>query len=70
MLCVAPAWNEGERIARVVKAPRDLVETTVVVDDGSTDDTAAHAVSEARLLFEAVQIEASARRFAAASITE
>ena len=46
VLCVAPAWNEGERIARVVKAvPRDLVETTVVVDDGSTDDTAAHAES-------------------------
>lgn len=46
VLCVAPAWNEGERIARVVKAvPRDLVETTVVVDDGSTDDTAAYAES-------------------------
>ena len=44
VLCVAPAWNEGERIARVVRAvPRDLVETTVVVDDGSADDTAAHA---------------------------
>jgi dolichol-phosphate mannosyltransferase len=44
VLCVAPAWNEGERIARVVRAvPRDLVETTVVVDDGSTDDTADHA---------------------------
>jgi dolichol-phosphate mannosyltransferase len=46
VLCVAPAWNEGERIARVVGAvPRDLVETTVVVDDGSTDDTADHAQS-------------------------
>ena len=44
VLCVAPAWNEGERITRVVNAvPRDLVETTVVVDDGSEDDTAAHA---------------------------
>jgi len=44
VLCGAPAWNEGERIARVVNAvPRDLVETTVVVDDGSEDDTAAHA---------------------------
>jgi dolichol-phosphate mannosyltransferase len=44
VLCVAPAWNEGERIARVVKAiPRDIVETTVVVDDGSTDGTAAYA---------------------------
>lgn len=46
VLCVAPAWNEGERIARVVRAvPRDLVETTVVVDDGSTDDTADQAES-------------------------
>ena len=44
VLCVAPAWNEGERIARVVKAvPGALVESTVVVDDGSTDDTANHA---------------------------
>jgi dolichol-phosphate mannosyltransferase len=44
VLCVAPAWNEGERIGRVVRAvPRDVVETTVVVDDGSTDDTADHA---------------------------
>jgi len=40
VLCIAPAWNEGERIARVVAAvPADWVETTVVVDDGSTDDT-------------------------------
>jgi dolichol-phosphate mannosyltransferase len=44
VLCVAPAWNEGERITRVVEAvPRDVVETTVVVDDGSTDDTAHRA---------------------------
>ena len=46
VLCMAPAWNEGERIARVVKAvPRDAVETVVVVDDGSSDDTARHAES-------------------------
>lgn len=44
VLCVAPAWNEGERIGRVVRAvPRDIVDTTVVVDDGSTDDTPDHA---------------------------
>jgi dolichol-phosphate mannosyltransferase len=44
VLCVAPAWNEGERIARVVKAvPRDAVETVVVVDDGSTDRTGDYA---------------------------
>lgn len=40
VLCVAPAWNEGERIARVVRSvPPDVVESTVVVDDGSADDT-------------------------------
>jgi dolichol-phosphate mannosyltransferase len=40
VLCVAPAWNEGERISRVVKAvPQDIVESVVVVDDGSTDKT-------------------------------
>src|SRR5262245_29385723 len=44
VLCVAPAWNEGERIARVVAAvPSDWVETTVVVDDGSTDETSHYA---------------------------
>jgi dolichol-phosphate mannosyltransferase len=44
VLCVAPAWNEGERIARVVKAvPREIVEITVVVDDGSTDRTGDYA---------------------------
>jgi dolichol-phosphate mannosyltransferase len=43
VLCVAPAWNEGERIAKVVKAVPDRVEATVVVDDGSSDDTASHA---------------------------
>lgn len=44
VLCIAPAWNEGERIARVVRAvPADVVETTVVADDGSADDTAAFA---------------------------
>ena len=44
VLCVAPAWNEGERIARVVEAvPRDVIEATVVVDDGSSDTTADYA---------------------------
>ncbi|HKV42840.1 MAG TPA: glycosyltransferase family 2 protein [Blastocatellia bacterium] len=41
IVCVAPAWNEGERVARVVKSvPAGLVDAIVVVDDGSTDDTA------------------------------
>jgi dolichol-phosphate mannosyltransferase len=44
VLCVAPAWNEGERIKRVVEAvPQDCVETTVVVDDGSDDSTSSYA---------------------------
>ena len=44
VLCVAPAWNEGERIARVVEAvPHDVVEATVVVDDGSSDATGDYA---------------------------
>ena len=44
VLCVAPAWNEGERIARVVEAvPREMVEATVVVDDGSSDATGDYA---------------------------
>ena len=46
ILCVAPAWNEGERIARVVRAvPRGAVDAVVVVDDGSSDDTASFAES-------------------------
>ncbi len=46
VLCIAPAWNEGERIARVVKAvPRDAVDVVLVVDDGSTDDSAQRAES-------------------------
>lgn len=44
VLCIAPAWNEGERIGRVVReVPGGAVEETVVVDDGSTDDTASYA---------------------------
>lgn len=46
ILCVAPAWNEGERIKRVVEAvPPDCVEATVVVDDGSSDSTRSYAES-------------------------
>jgi dolichol-phosphate mannosyltransferase len=44
VLCVAPAWNEGARIGRVVaRVPRGIVGTVLVVDDGSTDDTGNHA---------------------------
>lgn len=41
---MAPAWNEGARIARVVeRVPLGVVETVLVADDGSSDDTGAHA---------------------------
>src|SRR5262245_32535221 len=54
VLCVAPAWNEGERIARVVKAvPPGCVDTTVVVDDGSSDQTADFAESAGAMVIRA-----------------
>jgi dolichol-phosphate mannosyltransferase len=44
VVCVAPAWNEENRIGPVVEAvPRGVVEETVVVDDGSTDRTGERA---------------------------
>ena len=41
--CVIPAYNEADRIARVLSAVvgHPLVSEVLVVDDGSTDDTAA-----------------------------
>ncbi len=41
--CVIPAYNEAERIGRVLSAVvgHPLVSEILVVDDGSTDDTAA-----------------------------
>ena len=41
---VIPAYQEGPRIAAVVRAARQFV-PVLVVDDGSTDDTAARAES-------------------------
>jgi dolichol-phosphate mannosyltransferase len=44
VICIAPAWNEGQRIAKVVKAiPSDFVDMALVVDDGSSDDTGQQA---------------------------
>lgn len=41
ILLVAPAFNEGPKIGEVVRrAPRNIVDTILVVDDCSTDDTA------------------------------
>ncbi len=44
VLLIAPAYNEEAKIAEVVRrAPRDVVDLMLVVDDGSTDGTAAAA---------------------------
>lgn len=41
VLLIAPAYNEDRKIGHVVgRAPMDIVDKIVVVDDGSTDDTA------------------------------
>ena len=47
VLLIAPAYNEEEKIGEVVRrAPRDIVDTVLVVDDGSTDCTADVAAKE------------------------
>jgi dolichol-phosphate mannosyltransferase len=47
VLLIAPAYNEEEKIGEVVRrAPRDIVDTVLVVDDGSTDRTADVAAKE------------------------
>jgi dolichol-phosphate mannosyltransferase len=44
ILLIAPAFNEERKIGEVVcRAPRNIVDTILVVDDGSTDGTAAAA---------------------------
>ncbi len=41
ILLIAPAYNEEAKIGNVVRrTPRDIVDTVLVVDDGSTDSTA------------------------------
>ena len=51
---VIPAFNEGQAIGEVVRAvPVDRVHEVIVVDNGSTDDTAAQAsLAGARVVFE------------------
>jgi glycosyltransferase involved in cell wall biosynthesis len=51
---VIPALNEGQAIGEVVRAvPSDRVHEIIVVDNGSTDDTAVQASSAgARVIFE------------------
>jgi glycosyltransferase involved in cell wall biosynthesis len=45
-LVVIPAFNEGGGIAEVLRRTRSRFSAVVVVDDGSTDDTAAMARAE------------------------
>ena len=40
---IIPAFNESETIGEVVVKSRKLVDRIIVVDDGSTDDTATEA---------------------------
>ncbi len=40
---IVPAYNEGARVGRIVERVRGFVSAVVVVDDGSTDDTAERA---------------------------
>ena len=49
---VIPAFNEGAAVAEVVRALRQAGawHEILVVDDGSTDDTAAHAADAERTL--------------------
>ena len=43
ILAVIPAYNEGTRIGAVVQSAKQSVDGVIVVDDGSTDETAEHA---------------------------
>jgi glycosyltransferase involved in cell wall biosynthesis len=40
VVVVVPAWNEGARIARVIRAVPPSVDAVIVVDDASRDSTA------------------------------
>ena len=51
---IIPAFNEQQAIGEVVRAvPKDRIHDIVVVDNGSTDDTAKKAaLAGARVVFE------------------
>ena len=51
MICaVVPAFNEADKIGEVVAQVRPLVDIVVVVNDGSTDDTANRAAAAGALV--------------------
>jgi glycosyltransferase involved in cell wall biosynthesis len=67
---IIPAWNEAETIGRVIDAARSsrLVDEVIVVDNGSTDETAEIALSRgARVVSEATQGKGEAMRRGVAS---
>ena len=44
IIAIVPAYNEEQKISQVVaRTPREIVDRLLVVDDGSTDRTAAAA---------------------------
>jgi glycosyltransferase involved in cell wall biosynthesis len=49
---IIPAYNEAAAIATVVEGVRDLVDTTFVIDDGSTDTTAELARAAGAIVIE------------------
>jgi glycosyltransferase involved in cell wall biosynthesis len=52
---VVPAFNTGARVARVLDTLPAYVDRVVVVDDASTDDTAAHLASRTNARIEVVR---------------
>ncbi|MGH9112779.1 MAG: glycosyltransferase [Acidimicrobiales bacterium] len=72
-VAVIPAWNEAETVGTVVYAALDarLVDEVVVVDNASTDDTAAVAAQHgARVVHEPTAGKGEAMRAGVAAVTD
>jgi glycosyltransferase involved in cell wall biosynthesis len=50
VIAVIPAYNEASRIADVISQARPYVDSVLIVDDGSTDGTAAAAMAAGALV--------------------
>lgn len=55
IIAVIPAYNEATRIATVIQDAQQYVEQVIVVDDGSTDDTAAVSVQAGALVVQHIE---------------